>query len=1252
MDPRSVPKVVDAIARGAAVSRRVPGRAVAPDLGDTGSSLITLPRIAKVGSDSTIGTNWTTIVSGRWSTSPYNGLLLFDRSAGAIELWDTDGTGKRATLLKRTTGLDTTCTHIAAGIWSPAPETGVGGGSAYSGIVMYSQSLGRITFYNTDGAGNLCEVYTRATNDNWTHVVPGWFLDSPYMSLLMYAQSTGTTGYAELWQFDDSTRITVCQSYTYFRPTWTHIVGGLFGQFGAEDCWDIFFYEASTGDGELLATDGVGGLMSVATADLPTNVTSVVAGNWGDGSVGLVFHNGDGNPAGNLSFRVVAIDPATNLPYVLEIPHSTSGIRPAAGTLIAGSFYLPEPEDHCFDDGPLAPTVVAQEKQRLLDLRSARAQMGSFKSLLAYDQSAGVAETFLNAPEPQTLDPIEGYAISTSEHPGQSARPTGSLLPGETIYFNIGMTAGASFTVRIFRGDTDPSPIALGTFTSGGPFDRTRTLYRDGVPSPALSTLPHYQIATSDPSGLYFARVEVMRRRTPPGGRFVGELERSIHEQLDIPFVVRAPANQRNKILVVIPDATFEAYNIWGGRSLYGYAIGDDPDWAAYVSTPSGTGPWAFKVSFRRHFRPMYPELQAFDPEADPSALAISTPFVHRWHYRIWHFVQWAAREGLNLDFCTSRDLDSEVPASSYAAVVFPGHHEYWSTQMRLNLQSYQAGGGNAVFLSGNVIWFQVRFDYVNDQLICYKYPNFDPLFGTSQQFLSTGHWQDAPVSWPSYSATGVNWSGEVYGYEACESYHPCDGAKDHWALAQSLALMTDGGGGPAFGKFVGSVSERSVIGDGAETDQCDATASPAGFTRLAIAGRQPEASYTEPFMCAPADHDTCTMGIFSPNGNNATFTASSTNWTLGLSRQMSSWNAMDQITLNALTGLGTPLQVAPAASDVGVGGTSAWKLGPESVGSDGFAAHVWNGSTWGPPSLIGARRIAVDPGGAPWIVNTTGGISRLVADSWTSMPGLGRDIGIGANGDVWLIGTNAIGPSDYGIYKWDGAAWQSVDGGAVRISVTGTGEPWVINSAGGIYHRPGGYTGSWQFMVNPSDFTPHDVAGDPDGTAWISGWLATERRLAIYRYVNGQWARAPGVATALAAGPSGLWIVAPRSAGASSVYPGFPASAAIDGDSTTRWSSLSSDPQWISVDLGVSSYIKGVTLTWETAYGKAYQIEVSPNGTNWTTVYSTFSGVGGTETIALPMGTKGRYVRMFGIQRGTGYGYSLWDFRVDCFPQ
>ncbi|SBT46049.1 discoidin domain-containing protein [Micromonospora narathiwatensis] len=133
-------------------------------------------------------------------------------------------------------------------------------------------------------------------------------------------------------------------------------------------------------------------------------------------------------------------------------------------------------------------------------------------------------------------------------------------------------------------------------------------------------------------------------------------------------------------------------------------------------------------------------------------------------------------------------------------------------------------------------------------------------------------------------------------------------------------------------------------------------------------------------------------------------------------------------------------------------------------------------------------------------------------------------------------------------------------------------------------------------------------------------------------------------VQTAAAAGPL---ISQGKPTTASSVENAvFPASAATDGDPGTRWSSAFADPQWLQVDLGSSATVDQVELVWEAAYAKSFQIQVSDSASGpWQTIYSTTTGTGGTQT--LTVSGSGRYVRMYGTARATGYGYSLWEFKV-----
>ena len=127
---------------------------------------------------------------------------------------------------------------------------------------------------------------------------------------------------------------------------------------------------------------------------------------------------------------------------------------------------------------------------------------------------------------------------------------------------------------------------------------------------------------------------------------------------------------------------------------------------------------------------------------------------------------------------------------------------------------------------------------------------------------------------------------------------------------------------------------------------------------------------------------------------------------------------------------------------------------------------------------------------------------------------------------------------------------------------------------------------------------------------------------------------------------PSGTNLALNQPTYASSIQgAGYPASAATDDNFNSRWSSAYSDPQWLLVDLGATHTIGQVVLAWESAYAKAFQIQVSNDAENWTTIYSTTTGTGGIQTLSVS--GSGRYIRMYGTARATGYGYSLWEFQV-----
>lgn len=189
----------------------------------------------------------------------------------------------------------------------------------------------------------------------------------------------------------------------------------------------------------------------------------------------------------------------------------------------------------------------------------------------------------------------------------------------------------------------------------------------------------------------------------------------------------------------------------------------------------------------------------------------------------------------------------------------------------------------------------------------------------------------------------------------------------------------------------------------------------------------------------------------------------------------------------------------------------------------------------------------------------------------------------------------------------------------------------------------------TWANAVDHPFFIIYDLAiggGFPDAfgggpnSSTVSGGAMKIDWVAVYNKGPGSGGGTPTPT------PSGTDLAQGRPTTASSTEAGaFPASAATDGNTNTRWSSAFGDPQWVQVDLGRSVSLNRVALKWETAYGKAYQIQVSDDGSSWRSIYSTTTGDGGTDN--LTVSGSGRYVRVYGTQRATQWGYSLFDFQV-----
>ncbi|MFD6426823.1 discoidin domain-containing protein [Streptomyces sp. NPDC060198] len=101
----------------------------------------------------------------------------------------------------------------------------------------------------------------------------------------------------------------------------------------------------------------------------------------------------------------------------------------------------------------------------------------------------------------------------------------------------------------------------------------------------------------------------------------------------------------------------------------------------------------------------------------------------------------------------------------------------------------------------------------------------------------------------------------------------------------------------------------------------------------------------------------------------------------------------------------------------------------------------------------------------------------------------------------------------------------------------------------------------------------------------------------------------------------------------------------AVDGNPVTRWASDWSDPQSIQVDLGARTALRTLQLQWDPAFASSYEVQLSDDNATWRTVFTTTTGNGDIDTVAL--GQSARYVRLALKARGTGWGYSLHEIGV-----
>lgn len=139
--------------------------------------------------------------------------------------------------------------------------------------------------------------------------------------------------------------------------------------------------------------------------------------------------------------------------------------------------------------------------------------------------------------------------------------------------------------------------------------------------------------------------------------------------------------------------------------------------------------------------------------------------------------------------------------------------------------------------------------------------------------------------------------------------------------------------------------------------------------------------------------------------------------------------------------------------------------------------------------------------------------VFRLRGQNWQQLPGRAKDIGAGADGSIWIIGTNDSP------YKWNenGYAWEQAGGTVVRISVLPDGVPVILNAKEEVYRLRGQ---NWQQLPGRAK----DIAAGADGSIWIIGENGSPYRWNESGYA---WEQKQGTGVQLAiAGPGIPWLV------------------------------------------------------------------------------------------------------------------------------
>ncbi len=437
---------------------------------------------------------------------------------------------------------------------------------------------------------------------------------------------------------------------------------------------------------------------------------------------------------------------------------------------------------------------------------------------------------------------IEGYT-------GQQ-----SVVPGEEVSFHVS-TGTAKFSVEISRIGATNVVVWSKKDLPGHAYPVPENASSFGCGWPEAFRVP---VSPDWRSGYYVAKFH----SEDNGGVWTQRGKRTAESEAW--FVVRpVDPGKRTTILLQLCANTYNAYNNWGGFSVYGYhGFGKNQ---------------GNRVSFDRPTRSQFPNWEQ-------------------------PFVIWAERNGYVLDYAVNSDLEFHPELlAHYRLVLSVGHDEYWSGPMRDALEKFIAQGGNAAFFSGNSVCWQTRTEDNGRAFTTWKQNYFtDPAYKAGDfKNLSTA-WSHYLVKRPENQLTGVGflWGGyrKSHGQFMNEPAEYTVHQPEHWVFAGTGLKRGD-----VFG------AKDSIVGY--ETDGCELEWRD-GLPFATHRDGTPE-TFTVLSTCPVSWHpDDCEwyerwekgrignacMGIYTRGGT--VFTAATTDWAHGL---RGGDKMVDRITRNVL---------------------------------------------------------------------------------------------------------------------------------------------------------------------------------------------------------------------------------------------------------------------------------------------------------------------------------------------------------------